>query len=178
MTDAVRTLLVACTALAIAMIRLSVIAMKADPASPARLIAELRLAQFSAFLLVLTAGVYVGFALAQTSTTGSGLDVALGVGFLLLASVAVTQAPGRALTLLAVAFVAHAVIDLCHAAGILPAEALRSNSSACVRVTPFISTTIFLIFLPLDLLNSVKYSQCKNPLVITVAQKLSGLATV
>ena len=124
MTDAVRALLVACTALAIAMIRLAVIATTTDPASPHRLIAELRLAQFSALLLVLTAGVYIGFALAYESSTGSGLDVALGVGFLVLASVAVTQPPGRALTLLAVAFTAHAVVDLCHGAGILPAEAL------------------------------------------------------
>ena len=124
MTDAARALLVACTALAVAMIRLSVIAIKADPASPERLIAELQLAQFTALLLVLTAGVYIGFALAHASTTGSGLDVALGVGFLLLASVAITQAPGRALTLLAVAFAGHAVVDLLHGAGILPAEAL------------------------------------------------------
>ena len=96
MTDAARALLVACTVLAIALIRLSVTATRADPASPQRLIAELRLAQFSALLLMLTAGVYIGFALAHASTTGSGWDVALGVGFLVLASVAVSQAPGRA----------------------------------------------------------------------------------
>ena len=124
MTDAARALLVAAIALALAMTRLSLIATKADPTSPQRLVAELRLAQFSALLLVLTAGAYIGFALAYESTTGSGLDVALGVGFLVLASVAVTLDPGRALTLLAVAFAGHAVVDLLHSARVLPAEAL------------------------------------------------------
>jgi hypothetical protein len=132
MTDATRALLVACTAMALTLIRLSVIVMRADPTSPQRLIAELRVAQFAALLLVLTAGVYIGFALAHASTIGSGLDVALGFGFLVLASVALTQAPGRALTLLAVAFAAHAVVDLLHGARILPAEALPSwYATAC-----------------------------------------------
>ena len=124
MTDATRALLVACTAMALTVIRLSVIATRADPASPQRLIAELRVAHFAALLLVLTAGVYIGFALAHASTIGSGLDIALGFGFLVLASVALTQAPGRALTLLAGAFAGHAVVDLLHGARILPAEAL------------------------------------------------------
>jgi len=50
--------------------------------------------------------------------------VALGVGFLVLASVAVTQDPGLALTLLAAAFAGHAVVDLLHSAAVLPADAL------------------------------------------------------
>ena len=132
MTDATRALLVACAALALALIRLSVVATTADAASPQRLVAELRLAQFAALMLVLTAGVYIGFALAHASTTGSGLDVALGVGFLALASVAVTQDPRRALTLLAVAFAGHAVVDLLHGAQVLPADALPDwYATAC-----------------------------------------------
>ena len=133
MTDAARALLVACTALALTLIRLSVIATRADPASPQRLIAELRLAQFSAVLLVLTAGVYIGFALAHASTTGSGLEVAL------------TQAPGRALTLLAVAFAGHAVVDLLHGAGILPAEALPNwYATACAIYDVAIAAVCYL----------------------------------
>ena len=124
MTEAARALLGACAALALVVTRLSLIALKADPSSPARLVAELRLAQFAAMVLVLSAGVYIGFALAHESTTGSGLDVALGVGFLLLASVAVSQDPRLALTILAVAFAGHAVVDLLHGAEVLPAEAV------------------------------------------------------
>ena len=132
MTDAARALLVASVALAMVAIRLSVIAMKADATSPERLVAELRLAQFAALLLVLTAGVYIGFALAHEATTGSGLDVALAVGFLVLAAVSVTKDPRVALTLLAVAFAGHAVIDLIHGAEILPSEALPGwYSTAC-----------------------------------------------
>ncbi len=116
MTDAVLALIVASAALALALIRLSRHAMQEDASSPQRLVAELRLAQFAALVLVLTAGVYIGFALAHAPASGSGLDVALGVGFLVLASVAVTQDPGLALTLLAAAFAGQAVVDLQHAA--------------------------------------------------------------
>ena len=145
MTDAARALLVACTVLAIALIRPAVTATRADPASPQRLIAELRLAQFSALLLMLTAGVYIGFALAHASTTGSGWDVALGVGFLVLASVAVTQAPGRALTWLAVAFIGHAVVDLVHGTGILAAEALPDwYATACAIYDVAIAAVCYL----------------------------------
>lgn len=124
MTDATLALIVAGAALALALIRLSALATAADPASPQRLVAELRLAQFAALVLAITAGVYIGFALAHASAAGSGLDVALAVGFLVLASVTVTQDPPRALTLLALAFAGHAIVDLLHGAAILPAEAL------------------------------------------------------
>jgi hypothetical protein len=145
MTDAVRALLVASIALAIAVIRLSVNATRADTGSPQRLIAELRLAQFAALLLVLTAGVYVGFALAHASDTGSGLDVALGVGFLVVASVAVTQDPGLALTLLAVAFAGHAGVDLLHSADILPAGSLPDwYGTACAMYDVGIAAVCYL----------------------------------
>ncbi|MCH7746808.1 MAG: hypothetical protein IH939_01800 [Acidobacteria bacterium] len=145
MTDAARAFLVAAIALAIATIRLSVIATTADPASPQRLIAELRLAQFAALLLVLTAGVYIGFALAHESTTGSGLDVALGVGFLVLASVAISQSPRRALTLLAIGFAGHAVVDLLHGARVLPAEALPNwYATACAIYDVAIAAVCYL----------------------------------
>ena len=145
MTDAARAFLVAAIALAIATIRLSVIATTADPASPQRLIAELRLAQFAALLLVLTAGVYIGFALAHESTTGSGLDVALGVGFLVLASVAISQSPRRALTLLAIGFAGHAVVDLLHGARVLPAEVLPNwYATACAIYDVAIAAVCYL----------------------------------
>ena len=121
------------------------IATTADPASPQRLIAELRLAQFAALLLVLTAGVYIGFALAHESTTGSGLDVALGVGFLVLASVAISQSPRRALTLLAIGFAGHAVVDLLHGAKVLPAEALPNwYATACAIYDVAIAAVCYL----------------------------------
>ncbi len=124
MTDGARALLVAGIALAIILVRLALAAVRADPDSPARLVAELRLAQFAAMMLTLSAGTYVGFALAQESAAGSGMDVALAVGFLIGASIAVTRDPRPALTLLALAFAAHAGVALLHGAGILPSESM------------------------------------------------------
>jgi hypothetical protein len=132
LNDADLALILACAVMAVALIRLSVTATRADPSAPDRLVAELRLAQFAALMLVLTAGVYIGFALAHGSSQGSGLDVALAVGFLMLAAVAVTQEPGRALTVLALGFAGHAVVDLVHGAGSLPSDALPSwYATAC-----------------------------------------------
>ncbi len=124
MSDSARALLVAGIALAIILTRLALAAVRADPSSAARLVAELRLAQFAAMMLMLSAGAYIGFALAQEWTTGSGLDVALAVGFLALASIAVTRDPRLALTLLALAFAGHAGVDLLHGAGMLPPESM------------------------------------------------------
>ena len=124
MTDGARALLVAGLALAIILVRLALAAVRADPNSPARLVAELRLAQFAALVLTLDAGTYIGFALAQESAAGSGLDVALAVGFLVVAAIAVTRDPRQALTLLALAFAAHAGVDLLHGAGVLPPGSL------------------------------------------------------
>ena len=124
MTDGSRALLVAGVALAIILVRLALGAVRADPSSPARLVAELRLAQFAAMMLMLSAGAYIGFALAQESTAGSGLDIALAVGFLLAASIAATRDPRVALPLVALAFAAHAGVDLLHGAGMLPAESM------------------------------------------------------
>ena len=124
MTDSARALLVAGAALAIIVVRLALAAVRADPDSPARLVAELRLAQFAALVLTLSAGVYVGFALAQESTAGSGLDVALAVGFLVSASLAVTRPPRTALALVALAFAGHAGVALLHGGGMLPSASM------------------------------------------------------
>lgn len=94
-----------------------------DARSPDRLVAELRLAQYSALLLVLAASIYIGFALAHDEV-GAGFDIALATGFFLLAGVATTWEPRRALTLLAVAWAAHAAVDLAHAADVLPAATI------------------------------------------------------
>ncbi len=88
---------------------------------PDRLVAELRLAQYASLLLVLASGVYVGLALAHHDVPGTGFDIALATGFFLLAGVATTWEPIRALTALAMAWAAHAAVDLAHVADVLPA---------------------------------------------------------
>ncbi len=89
----------------------------ADAASPTRLVSELRFAQISALLLTLVAGAYIGMAALLTAQPGAGLDVVLALGFLGVAVASATREPREALTVLAVAFVAHALLDLVHRQG-------------------------------------------------------------
>ena len=89
-------------------------------ASPERLVAELRLAQVAALLLALTAGAYVGFAATHENQLGAGLDIALAVGFCLVAGSTLVRDPRQALTIIALAFAAHAIVDVAHRPGALP----------------------------------------------------------
>ncbi len=96
MTEGLRTVAVAFVGLAAGFswhaIRTSMI----PPSSPDRLVAELRLGQFAALLLSMTAGAYIGFAVAHEAQPAVGFDVAFAVGFLVVAaSTLVTRsAPG------------------------------------------------------------------------------------
>ena len=88
--------------------------------SPDRLVAELRLAQFAALLLSLTSGVYIGFAVVAERAPGVGFDVAFAIGFLVIGASTLVRDPRQALTMLALAFAAHAMIDVAHRPGWLP----------------------------------------------------------
>jgi hypothetical protein len=93
--------------------------------SPDRLVAELRLAQFAALLLATMAGVYVGFAVNHETQLGVGFDVALALGFLIVAAATLVRDPYQALTILALAFAGHAILDVAHQPGGLPEVAPR-----------------------------------------------------
>ncbi len=67
-----------------------------DVSSPNRLVMELRLAQFASLLLVLAAGIYVGLAVAHESSAGVGVDIALAIGFFVVAALA-TRLQGNGL---------------------------------------------------------------------------------
>ena len=99
---------------------LTVRTIRLDAMSARRLVAELRLAQLAALFLVLVAGAHVGFAVTAESQTGTGLDIALALGFLVVAALATTRDPREALTVLALAFLAHAIVDVLHRPGALP----------------------------------------------------------
>lgn len=85
--------------------------------SPDRLVAELRLAQMAALLLAMSAGAYVGLVVAHEARLGVGFDVALAVGFFVVAATTLVRDPHHALTILALAFAAHAVLDVAHRPG-------------------------------------------------------------
>ena len=120
MSEAIRTLLVAAIAVGAGFSFQSLRTAAIPIASPERLVAELRLAQNAALLIALTAGAYLGFAAASETRTGVGLDIALCVGFFVLAAYTLTCDPRQALTLLALGFATHAVIDIAHRPGALP----------------------------------------------------------
>jgi hypothetical protein len=85
--------------------------------SPDRLIYELRLAQIAALLLALSAGAYIGLAVAHEARPGVGFDVALAVGFFVVAATTLVRDPRQALTILALGFAAHAIVDVAHRPG-------------------------------------------------------------
>ena len=120
MSEALRTVLIAFGALAAGLAWQSVRTAAIPTASPERLIAELRLAQMAALLLTLSAGAYIGFAVGREHEPGVGVDIALSVCFLLVAAVTMLRDPRQALTIVALAFAAHAVVDIGHRPGLLP----------------------------------------------------------
>ena len=112
--------------------------------SPGRLVAELRLAQIAALMLTLTAGAYLGFAAVGETRTGVGLDIALSVGFVVVATYTLTCDPRQALTLLALGFATHAVIDIAHRPGVLPdAVAPRWYTVGCASYNVLIGALCY-----------------------------------
>ena len=145
MSEALRTVLIAFGALALGLAWQSIRTAMIPTASPERLIAELRLAQMAALLLVLTAGAYIGFAVGRENEPGVGLDIALAVGFMLVAAVTMLRDPRQALTIVALAFAAHAVVDIAHRPGLLP-DALtpRWYAVGCAVYDVFIGAVCYL----------------------------------
>jgi hypothetical protein len=120
MSEAARTVLIAFGALAAGFTWQAVRTATTPVASPDRLIAELRLAQMAALLLTLTAGAYIGFAVVRENDPGVSVDIALAIMFLVVGAMTMVRDPRQALTIVAVAFVAHALVDVLHRPGMLP----------------------------------------------------------
>ena len=119
MSDVLLALLVTAVTSGAGFVWLSLRTLQLDTNAPNRLIAELRLAQTGALLLAFVAGAYIGFAGVANATAGGGLDIALALGFFVVAASAQTRDPREALIILAIAFVAHAIVDILHRPGAL-----------------------------------------------------------
>jgi len=144
-SEALRTVLVAFGALAVGLAWQSIRTSAIPTASPERLIAELRLAQLAALLLTLSAGANIGFAVGRENEPGVGLDIALAVGFMLIAAVTMLRDPRQALTIVALAFAAHAVLDIAHRPGLLPdGLAPRWYAVGCAIYDVFIGAVCYL----------------------------------
>jgi hypothetical protein len=144
-SEALRTVLIAFSALGLGLAWQSIRTAAIPTASPERLIAELRLAQMAALLLTLSAGAYIGFAVAREHDPGVGLDIAIAVAFMLVAAVTMLRDPRQALTIVALAFVAHAVVDIAHRPGLLPESlAPRWYAVGCAVYDVFIGVVCYL----------------------------------
>lgn len=117
LSEGFRTILVGCVALAAGFTWQSVRTAMEPVSSPERLVSELRLAQMAALLLVLASGPYIGIAAVHEAQPGVGFDVALAIGFLVVAATTLVRDPRQALTVLALAFAAHAMLDIAHRPG-------------------------------------------------------------
>ena len=145
MSEALRTVLFGFGGLAAGFTWLAARTAALPPSTPQRLIDELRLAQFAALLLTLTAGAYIGLAVVRENEPGVGLDVALAVGFLVAAGVSMIKEPRQALTIVALAFAAHAVLDVAHRPGLLPeALAPRWYSIGCAVYDVYVGALCYL----------------------------------
>jgi hypothetical protein len=120
MTEAFRTVAVGFLGVLVGFATVSFRTAAIPQSSPDRLVAELRLAQSGAVLLAMVAGVYIGFAVAFEDRLGVGFDILIALAFLVVATVTLHRDPRQALTILALAFAAHAVVDVAHRPGLLP----------------------------------------------------------
>jgi len=113
--------------------------------SPQRVVGELRLAQMAGMVLVFVAAAHAGLAIARLDVPGAGLEIALAVGFLVLASTAILRDPPEALVWLALAFLGHAVIDVLHRPGLLPEELVPGwFARDCAMVNVMVSALCYL----------------------------------
>lgn len=143
-TEGLRTVAVAFVGIGVGFTWWAIRSSMVPPASPDRLVAELRLAQFAALLLALTAGAYIGFAVSDEEIAGVGIDVALAVGFLVVAASTLVRDPRQALTVLALAFAAHAILDVAHRPGGLPEIAPRWYLIGCAVYDVYIGALCYL----------------------------------
>jgi hypothetical protein len=145
MSEAFRTVLVAFGCLATGFTWQAARTAGIPSSSPHRLVAELRLAQMAALLLTLSAGAYIGFAVVRENQPGVGLDIALAIGFLVAAGFTMLRDPRQALTIVALAFAAHAIVDVAHRPGLLPeALAPRWYSVSCAIYDVYIGALCYL----------------------------------
>src|SRR4051794_41368279 len=127
MTEAAQTIFVAFALIGSGVTWQAIRSAQVPVNSPDRLVAELRLAQVAALLLALSAGAYIGLAVAHEAQPGVGFDVALAAGFFVVAAATLVRDPRQALTNLAMAFAAHAIFCLANHPGWAPSHGVRGS---------------------------------------------------
>jgi hypothetical protein len=121
-TDTARVLLTAAVLSGVAISTFAWRVTQLDPEETARIIGELRLAQWMAVIFAGLCGVPIGLALAQPALPLAHLDIALSVAFIGVAGFVLQRDPREGLLVASLAFIAHALIDIAHRPGWLPPD--------------------------------------------------------
>jgi uncharacterized membrane protein YhdT len=112
---------------------------------PARLIGELRFSHWMALTLAATGGAWIGLAAGRPNQMMSGVDLTLAIAATVAAAWSMQRETRSALTILSLAFLAHAVIDAAHRPGWLATDlAPRWFTLGCAATNLYFSALCFL----------------------------------
>jgi hypothetical protein len=121
-TETARVLLTAAILSAITVSTFAWKISRIDPEEPARLIGELRLAQWGAVLLAAVGAIPLGMSLGSGVPLAGTIDAAVGVVFVGLAGLSLQRDPREGLLLVSGVFVLHALVDISHRPGWLATD--------------------------------------------------------
>lgn len=122
MTDTARVLLTAAILSAVTVSTFAWRLTRLDREDTARLIGELRLAQWAAILLAGMAAIPLGLVLQEPVDVTANLDAAMAVVFVGLAGLILQRDPREGLLLVSGAFLLHALADIAHRPGWLAVD--------------------------------------------------------
>ena len=144
MTETARALLVAATLTGLGLAVFVQRLLRVDPSEPARLIGELRFAHWMSATLAAVAGAWLGVAAARSAQSPSGVDLVIAVLLIVLAAWTLQRETRQALTVLCLAFLAHALLDIAHRPGWLAADlAPRWFTLGCAAFNLLLSALCF-----------------------------------
>jgi len=116
------------------------------PSEPARLIGELRFAHWMALTLAAVGGAWIGLAAGRPSQILSGIDLTIAIGLVVTAAFTVQRDVRGALTILCLAFLAHAIVDALHRPDWMAADlAPRWFTLGCAAYNLFLSALCYLV---------------------------------
>ncbi len=142
-SDTARILLTAAVLSAIALATFVVTLTRLDPTGPDRLVGQLRLAQWGALLLAVTAGVSIGLTIAAMDGPFGTLEVTLGIAFTIAAGASMLREPRSALYTIAAAFLLHACYDIAHRPGGLPSIAPHWYAVGCAIYDVYVAVLCY-----------------------------------
>lgn len=93
-----------------------------DAAEPDRLIGELRLSQWTALILAVVGGAWLGAAAGRPAMAPGSVDATIAFGTILFAAWTLQRDTRQSLLLLCAAFLMHALVDTAHRPGFLAAD--------------------------------------------------------